>query len=211
MVGTLTRSLAVMMVIGGTGVLSACSPTSFGRATPTVTATPPPPTIQPVQTSSVSSSDLPPIDGSTVLPSNTPSTTGTPTVPGNTASVDGSTSTSSPGFLLDDVGSPGNTTSGRNLTGSVTIEQLLGGWTVMVGAEQCRLNLTYTAKGSTGRYRASTPGCLVDGLADVTSWNLLGNQIQFYNESDELVGTLFQSGNRFVGTLAGGQSVSMVG
>ncbi len=82
---------------------------------------------------------------------------------GHTASVDGSTSTSSPGFLLDDVGSPGNTTSGRNLTGSVTIEQLLGGWTVMVGAEQCRLNLTYTAKGSTGRYRASTPGCLVDG------------------------------------------------
>jgi len=210
MVGTLTRSLAVMMVIGGTAVLGACSPTSFGRLAPTVTATPPPPTLQPVQTGSVSTSDLPPIDGSTVLPQDPP-TTGTPTVPGNTASLDGSASTSSPGFLLDDVGSPGNTTGGRNLTGSVTIEQLLGGWTVMVGAEQCRLNLTYTAKGSTGRYRASTPGCMVEGLMDVTSWNLLGNQIQFYNESDELVGTLFQSGNRFVGTLAGGQSVSMVG
>ncbi|WP_417579290.1 AprI/Inh family metalloprotease inhibitor [Pelagibacterium sp.] len=211
MVGTFTRSLAVMMVIGGTGVLAACSPTSFGRAAPTVTATPPPPTIQPVQTGSVSTSDLPPIDGSTVLPANSAPISGAPTLPGNTASLNGATGTSSPGFLLDDVGSPGNTTGGRNLTGSVTIEQLLGGWTMMVGAEQCRLNLTYTAKGSTGRYRASTPGCMVEGLTSVTSWNLLGNQIQFYNESDELVGTLFQSGNRFVGTLAGGQSVSMVG
>jgi hypothetical protein len=211
MVGTLKRSLGLVLVMGALGVLAACSPTSFGRSTPTVTATPPAPTLQPVQTGSVSTSDLPPIDGSTVLPQNPPSTTGTPTVPGNTASLDGSMSTSSPGFLLDDVGSPGNTTGGRNLTGSVTIEQLLGGWTVIVGAEQCRLNLTYTAKGSTGRYRASTPGCLVEGLTNVTSWNLLGNQIQFYNESDELVGTLFQSGNRFVGTLSGGQSVSMVG
>lgn len=211
MVGTLSRSLAMTMVIGATGILAACSPTSFGRSAPTVTATPPAPTLQPVQTGAVSTSDLPPIDGSTVLPENAPSTTGTPTVPGNTASLDGSNSTSSPGFLLDDVGSPGNTTGGRNLTGSVTIEQLLGGWTMMVGAEQCRLNLTYTAKGSTGRYRASTPGCLVEGLTEVTSWNLLGNQIQLYNEADELVGTLFQSGNRFVGTLAGGQPVSMVG
>lgn len=211
MVGTLKRSLGPVLVIGAVSVLAACSPTSFGRSAPTVTATPPPPMLQPVQTGAVSTSDLPPIEGSAVLPQNPPSTTGTPTVPGNTASLDGSMSTSSPGFMLDDVGSPGNTTGGRNLTGSVTIEQLLGGWTVMVGAEQCRLNLTYTAKGSTGRYRASTPGCLVEGLADVTSWNLLGNQIQFYNESDELIGTLFQSGNRFVGTLSGGQSVSMVG
>ena len=211
MVGTLKRSLGLVLVMGALGVVAACSPTSFGRSAPTVTATPPAPALQPVQTGSVSTSDLPPIDGSTVLPANTPSTTGSPTVPGNTASLDGSTSTSSPGFLLDDVGSPGNTTGGRNLSGSVTIEQLLGGWTMMVGAEQCRLNLTHTAKGATGRYRASTPGCLVEGLTEVTSWNLLGNQIQLYNESDELIGTLFQSGNRFVGTLAGGQSVSMVG
>jgi hypothetical protein len=40
---------------------------------------------------------------------------------------------------------------------------------------------------------------------------LLGNQVQLYNEADELVGTLLKSGNRFVGTLAGGQAISMVG
>lgn len=183
-------------------VLAACSPTSLSRPTPMAQSLPQPAPIQPVQTGSVQTGDLPPIAG----------TASTPTIPGNTAEAGSlQTAATAPGFVLDDISAPGNTTGGRDLSGAVTMEQLLGGWTILVGADQCRLNLTYTAKGSTGRYRASTPGCTQPTLALVTSWQLLGNQIQLYNEGDELVGTLLKSGNRFVGTLSGGQAISMVG
>lgn len=182
-------------------LLAGCSPTTSSRAVPApVSAPPPPPTIQPVQTASVQTTDLPPIAGSTTI---------TPSIPGNTA--DGQSLASRPGFLLDDIGSPGNTTGGRDLSGPVTMEQLLGGWTVLVGAEQCRLNLTYTARGATGRYRASAPACAETTLASVASWQLLGNQLQLYNDADQIIGTLLRSGNRFVGTLSGGQTISMVG
>lgn len=206
MLGKLQKGPGLMLAAASLALLAACSPSGFGRSAPSMQATPPQPApIQPVQTGSVETSDLPPIAGSDVLPS------ATPTLPGNTADAGGVSPGSTPGFILDDVGSPGNTTGGRDLSGTITMEQLLGGWTILVGAEQCRLNLTYTAKGATGRYRASTPGCVEPTLAAVTSWQLLGNQIQLYTEADELVGTLLRSGNRFVGTLAGGQAISMVG
>ena len=210
MVGNFRKPLVLSATLAALIALAGCSPTGFGRSAPVVTAPTAPAPIQPVQTGSVQTSDLPPLGGSRSLSSSNSSTT----LPGNTAATgDGfdTASTSSPGFMLDDVGSPGNTTGGRDLSGNVTMQQLLGGWTVMVGANQCRLNLTYTAKGATGRYRASTPGCADQTMAGVTSWQLLGNQIQLYDESDALVGTLLKSGNRFVGTLAGGQTISMVG
>jgi len=208
MVGTLQRSLGVAVMACSLGVLAACSPTAFGRSAPSAPAPiAPPPIIQPVQTGTVQSTDLPPIGGA---PSAAP-VVATPAIPGNTAALDAGGFSSGPGFVTDDPVGPGNTTGGRDLSGAVTMEQLLGGWTILVGDQQCRLNLTYTAKGSTGRYRASTPACPEPALAAVTSWQLLGNQIQLYNEADELVGTLLKSGNRFVGTLAGGQAISMVG
>lgn len=209
MTGTLQRSLGLALVTVSLAAVSACSPTSFGRPAPAVTAPPPQPApIQPVQTGNVQTTDLPPIAGTTTIET-TPAAP--PSVPGNTAALDTGTTPSGPGFVLDDVGAPGNTTSGRELSATATMQELLGGWTILVGAEQCRLNLTYTARGATGRYRASTPACSEPTLATVTSWQLLGNQIQLYNEADELVGTLLRSGNRFVGTLAGGQAISMVG
>ncbi|WMT88989.1 AprI/Inh family metalloprotease inhibitor [Pelagibacterium sp. H642] len=210
MTGTLQRPLGLVLAAVSLAALAACSPSNFGRSAPsTPTPTPPQPApIQPVQTGNVQTTDLPPIAGTSTI-----ETTPTPsTVPGNTAALDtGTTPASGPGFVLDDVGAPGNTTAGRDLSGPTTMEQLLGGWTILVGAEQCRLNLTYTAKGATGRYRASTPACTEPTLATVTAWQLLGNQIQLYNEADELIGTLLKSGNRFVGTLSGGQAISLVG
>lgn len=211
MTGTLQRSLGLALATVSLAALAACSPSSFGRSSQTVQTPPPaqPAPIQPVQTGSVQTTDLPPIAGTSTIET-TPAAP--PSVPGNTAALDtGTTPSSGPGFVLDDVGAPGNTTAGRDLSGPTTMEQLLGGWTILVGAEQCRLNLTYTAKGSTGRYRASTPACGEPTLASVTAWQLLGNQVQLYNEADELIGTLLKSGNRFVGTLSGGQTISMVG
>ena len=99
---------------------------------------------------------------------------------------------------------------GRNLTGGLTYEKLLGGWTVAAGASQCNLNLTYTAKTGTSRYRASAPGCAVSGLSVVSSWALAGTQVQLYDENGDIVANLLLSGNRFIGTLAGGTGISMV-
>lgn len=203
-IATPLRSGIAMLAVT---LLAACSPTSFGNQQPVVPpAMSQPAPITPVQSTSVQTTDLPPIAGTTSSPQTTPA------VPGNTATGSGTQSVASvPGFGLGDSGGAGNTTGGRDLSGNVTIEQLLGGWTILVGADQCRLNLTYTAKGSSGRYRASTPACSEPTLASVTSWQLLGNQIQLYNEADTLVGTLLKSGNRFVGTLSGGQAISLVG
>jgi hypothetical protein len=97
----------------------------------------------------------------------------------------------------------------RDLSGGLTIEKLIGGWTVVSGAAQCKLNLTYTTKTGTSRYRASTPGCSIAGLAPVASWQLVGSQVQLFNDGGKLIGTLLLSGSRFIGTLAGGQGISM--
>jgi hypothetical protein len=128
---------------------------------------------------------------------------GNPLVVANVAPADGS-------FVsLDSVGTVPQT-QGRDLTGGLSYEKLLGGWTIVAGAEQCRLNLTYTAKTGTSRYRASTPGCGLAGLKVVASWALAGNQVQLYDENGDIVANLLLSGDRFIGTLAGGTGISMV-
>lgn len=111
---------------------------------------------------------------------------------------------------LDSVG-PVPSAPGRDLSTGLSIEKLLGGWTVVSGAEQCKLNLTYTAKTGTSRYRASSPGCSLSGLNVVASWQLLGSQVQLYDENGDIIASMILSGDRFVGTLAGGQGITMVG
>ncbi|WP_196260185.1 AprI/Inh family metalloprotease inhibitor [Pelagibacterium limicola] len=208
----MTRSITRMGLLGAgvalAAVIAGCSPTTGSRPAPL----PQPQASAPVATSTVQTADLPPIGGQPAAASPTTGTTGA--YPANTTGLYDplNQTASTDGFVsLDGMGAPGNTMGGRDLSGALTMEKLLGGWTIISGAEQCRLNLTYTAKGATGRYRASTPACNQPVLATVTSWQLLGNQIQLYNEADEIVGTLLKSGDRFVGTLAGGQAVSMVG
>lgn len=186
--------------------------------------------LTPVQNSTVASSALPPIgqngavvydDGSEPLYTGTaapnPNLTGTPRttgplapdpsltgMPTQTAANDGSFVT------LDSLGSVPST-PGRDLTGGLTVEKLLGGWTVISGGTQCRLNLTQTAKAGTQRYRASTPGCQLPALTAVASWQLAGSQIQLFDENNVMIAALILSGSRFIGTLSGGQSISMVG
>lgn len=149
-------------------------------------------------------SSLPPVGGQTG-PSSLPPM-GDPLAPPATgvASAD-------PSFVtLDSVGSMPNT-SGRDLTGGLTVAKLLGGWTIVSGADQCRLNLTQTTKSGTSRFRASTPGCSMAGLKVVASWQLAGNQVQLFDENGDIVAQLMLSGNRFIGVLSGGQGISMVG
>ncbi|MHB1101921.1 MAG: AprI/Inh family metalloprotease inhibitor [Devosia sp.] len=178
--------------------------------------------LQPIQDGTVASSNLPTIgQGGTAQTAQldaparpeqvNPALTGQPVLGGNqigqpvqTANADGSFVT------LDSVGAVPNA-PGRDLSGGLTIEKLLGGWTIVSGAEQCKLNLTYTAKTGTSRYRASTPGCQLAGLKVVASWQLAGSQVQLFDENGDMIAALILSGNRFIGTLAGGQGISMVG
>ena len=45
----------------------------------------------------------------------------------------------------------------------------------------------------------------------VASWQLAGSQVQLFDENGDIVAAMILSGNRFIGTLAGGQGISMVG
>lgn len=170
--------------------------------------------LQPVQTSQVNSSTLQPLPGSTTVQpsaaqiapglSGTPVLGGVPTQPLQTASTDGTFVS-----VNDPTLSGGAPVAGRDLTGGLTVDKLLGGWNVSSGATSCRLNLTYTAAGAPNRYRASAPGCAISGMAAVASWQLTGNQVQLFDASNNIVAALALAGNRFVGTSAGGQGISM--
>ncbi len=171
--------------------------------------------IAPIQNTPVASTDLNALPGTQVQPAPgsigqpAPLVPGQPTPgsigqPAQLASADGSLTT---------LGGAGTVPTGstRDLSTGLTVEKLLGGWTVVSGAEQCKLNLTQTTKVGTSRYRASTPGCGLSGLNVVASWQLLGNQVQLFDENGDIVASLILSGNRFIGTLAGGQGISLVG
>lgn len=220
----MTASALVMAAM----VLSACNSSRFDD---TQIYTTPAQQLQPVQSSSVQTQTLPPLNGQSTTTGSTTdvygntSTTGTasagtygtystsegfetsgdPALSGDqTASTDGS-------FVsLDDVGAM-PTGSGRDLSGALNVNKLLGVWTVSAGSNSCRLNLTQTAKTGTNRYRASTPNCAIPALALVSSWQLAGNSVQLFDESGAIVGSLLLSGNSFIGTLSGGIAVTMVG
>ena len=217
-------ALPAVLVAMAALTLAGCSSMRGG---PTNQAMSQPEQLQPLQQSTVAQTALPPIgqNGNVQMAAGTPaplqpgmvdpSLTGTPgtnikpdpLAPGQTtilASNDASFVT------LDAVGAVPSQ-PGRDLTGGLTVNKLLGGWTVVSGASQCRLNLTQTTKTGTQRYRASTPGCQLPQLNAVSSWQLAGSQVQLFDENGDMVAALILSGNRFIGTLAGGQGISMVG
>lgn len=167
----------------------------------------PPKQLTPVNTGTVNQSELPPVGGSQGQ-SQDPQLAGTQPVDGQTDSLfDGGNGS----FVsLDDVNENTNV-AGRDLTGPLTVLKLLGVWTLQAGDQSCRLNLTQSAKGATGRYRASAPSCSVPAVAAVRSWQLAGNQVQLFNEQGQMIGNLLKNGDRFVGTMTGGQGISMVG
>jgi hypothetical protein len=214
------RTCVSLTLVGAAALaLSGCAGSRIG--TRNVAA---PEQLQPVPSSQVASTNLPSIGGTVTqqqMPNGpliapgtatveqiNPALSGQPVLGGNqpvqTASTDGSFVT------LDSVGSVPQA-PGRDLSGGLTIEKLLGGWTIVSGGTQCKLNLTYTSKTGTSRYRASTPGCELQGMSNVASWQLAGSQVQLFDESDKMIAAMILSGNRFIGTLAGGQGISMVG
>ncbi|MDB5474469.1 MAG: hypothetical protein JWP99_1772, partial [Devosia sp.] len=84
-----------------------------------------------------------------------------------------------------------------------------GVWNVVAGSSQCRLNLPMTAKAGTSYFRASAPGCTVAGLASITGWQQVGSQLQLYDDNGNIAAFLAPSGGRYIGTMGGGQAISM--
>lgn len=84
-----------------------------------------------------------------------------------------------------------------------------GAWNVAAGATTCRINLPMTAKTGTSYYRASAPGCTVPQIASVTGWQQVGSQLQLYDENGNIAAFLAPSGGRYIGTMGGGQAISM--
>ena len=203
---TLRRASVSSFAIAAMALVLAGCATSGVSTSNVATA---PEQLTPIQNTPVATSNLPAIGQDGTMQT---APVGDPVVeqpgqlgePVQTANADGSFVT------LDSVGAVPNA-PGRDLSGGLTIEKLLGGWTIVSGADQCKLNLTYTAKTGTKRYRASTPGCVLPGLSVVASWQLVGTQVQLFDENGDLIASLILSGNRFIGTLAGGRGISMVG
>ena len=162
--------------------------------------------LAPVNSGNVQTTALPPIgpNGEVQGPNSTIPPLGTNPDGTQVAAIPPSTTTIPP------VGALPNS-SGRDLTGGLTVEKLLGRWTVVSGTDQCQLNLTQTAKSGTSRYRASAPACVLKSLTGVASWTLAGSQVQLFDESGNIIAALILSGNRFIGTLSGGQGISMTG
>lgn len=96
---------------------------------------------------------------------------------------------------IDPAAAGGGPTLGRT--------DLLGGWTVTAGSDTCQLFMTLTAW--TGGYRASTRDCSSQVLAQISAWDLDGQQVTLASADGTALATLTSvGGGRFEGTLAAG-------
>ena len=156
--------------------------------------------LQPVQSSSVQQNTLPAI-GATGTPA--PGLSGTPVLGGAPAMTTASVAPGQMGMgtnsSIVNVGAP----SAGFASGPE------GVWTVTAGAASCQLNLPKTAKTGTNYYRASAPGCTVGQIAGVTGWQQVGSQLQLYDDNGNIAAFLAPTGVRYIGTVSGGQAVSM--
>lgn len=180
-------------------VLAACQ--STGSNTANLNTIGQPQQLQPVQNSTVQQGTLPAI-GATGTPA--PGLSGQPVlggVPAGSTTTVATTTGASPSIVsLDPLAQP---VAGGMSTGPE------GVWNVVAGTATCRINLPMTAKTGTSYYRASAPGCTVPQIASVTGWQQVGSQLQLYDENGNIAAFLAPSGGRYIGTMGGGQAISM--
>ena len=181
-------------------VLAACQ--STGSNTANLNTIGQPQQLQPVQNSTVQQGTLPAI-GATGTPA--PGLSGQPVLGGVPAGSTTTVATATPGaspsiVSLDPLAQP---VAGGMSTGPE------GVWNVVAGTATCRINLPMTAKTGTSYFRASAPGCTVPQIASVTGWQQVGSQLQLYDENGNIAAFLAPSGGRYIGTMGGGQAVSM--
>ena len=176
--------------------LAGCSSTARSN-TANLNVVQPPQQLQPVQNSTVQQGSLPAI-GATGTPA--PGLSGQPVLGGAPATQ--TTVATAPLGTNSSIVTVGQPTT----TFSAGPE---GVWTVTAGAASCQLNLPMTAKTGTNYYRASSPGCAVTQIASVTGWQQVGSQLQLYDDNGNIAAFLAPSGGRYIGTMGGGQAISM--
>ena len=190
-------SLSAVGVAAIAVVLAACQ--STGSNTANLNTIGAPAQLQAVPNSTVQQGTLPAI-GATGTPA--PGLSGQPVlggVPANQTAM--ATPSATPSIVsLDPLAQPvgGGMSAGPE-----------GAWNVAAGATTCRINLPMTAKTGTSYYRASAPGCTVPQIASVTGWQQVGSQLQLYDENGNIAAFLAPSGGRYIGTMGGGQAISM--
>jgi hypothetical protein len=200
-------SLSAVGVAAIAVVLAACQ--STGSNTANLNTIGAPAQLQAVPNSTVQQGTLPAI-GATGTPA--PGLSGQPVLGGVPANQ---TAMATPGAV------PTATTTSGASPSIVSLDPLAqpvaggmstgpeGAWNVAAGAATCRINLPMTAKTGTSYYRASAPGCTVPQIAGVTGWQQVGSQLQLYDENGNIAAFLAPSGGRYIGTMGGGQAISM--
>ena len=186
-------------------LLAACQ--STGSNTANLNTIGAPAQLQPVQSSTVQQGTLPAIGATgTVAPglSGQPVLGGVPTQTamvnsGMTSPTLGATS-ANPGGSIVSLNQP--------MAGGISAGPE-GTWNVVAGAATCRINLPMTAKTGTSYFRASAPGCTVPQIASVTGWQQVGSQLQLYDDNGNIAAFLAPSSGRYIGTISGGQAISM--
>lgn len=84
---------------------------------------------------------------------------------------------------------------------------LLGGWKIAAGPDQCQLFMNLTAW--KGGYRATTRGCSSPALQNVSAWDLNGNQVTLKDGNGAAIGSAYKTGpDRFSGQTAGGTRIA---
>jgi hypothetical protein len=200
-------------------VLAACQ--TSGSNTANLNTIGAPSQVQPVQSSSVQQGTLPAIGATGTV---APGLSGQPVLGGvPTQTAMASPGSMSPGGMAPAPGGFPTTPStlppaapGSSIVtlGSTATPAGVGGgpegvWNVTAGSTACRVNLPRTAKTGTSYFRASAPGCSVPGIASVTGWQQVGSQLQLYDENGNIAAFLAPNGGRYVGTMGGGQAISM--
>ncbi|MEJ1159786.1 AprI/Inh family metalloprotease inhibitor [Prosthecomicrobium sp. N25] len=85
---------------------------------------------------------------------------------------------------------------------------LLGGWKIASGGDNCQLFMTLTTW--SGGYRATTRGCNTPQLQKISAWDLSGKQVSLKGADGSTVATLYGAGaERFSGQTAERQSVTL--
>lgn len=89
----------------------------------------------------------------------------------------------------------------------VSREKMVGAWKVTTGGSSCQMFMALTKW--TGGFRAASRGCPGDA-ANVSAWDVQGQQVVLSDANGNKVATLFPSGSgQFNGQTTGGAAISL--
>lgn len=86
--------------------------------------------------------------------------------------------------------------------------ELLGGWRLASGSDNCQLFMNLTSWA--GGYRAISKGCTSPDLQKISAWDLQGKQVTLKGSDGSTVATLVGAGGeKFTGRTSGSQAITL--